>query len=156
MRELTTDTTTKNWTWVQKYKGWSLARTIGTLIGVSPGLLGQIYFSREVLSLYEEMLPLQKIIDAASSKGKSELCRHMDKTHRRMKDDPIWRRIIDLRGKPPLDINDVVTIEQYTGRPLVLMNWLYLPPLSQQWYRKATPLYTHSERHTHHGRVEYE
>jgi hypothetical protein len=49
-----------------------------------------------------------------------------------------------------------VTIEQYTGRPLVLMNWLYLPPLSQQWYRKATPLYTHSERHTHHGRVEYE
>jgi hypothetical protein len=73
-----------------------------------------------------------------------------------MKDDPIWRRIIDLREESPLDINDIVTIEQHTGRPLVLMNWLYLPPLSQQWYRKATPLYTHSERHTHHGRVEYE
>jgi CHAT domain-containing protein len=127
-QKLTDATITAIWSWVQKYKARSLARTIGSRSDIPPGMLSQILASPAARCLYNEMLVLNKKIDAAPSNARFELRRQLDKTRLQMKEDPILRRLIDLREGSPLDVSDIEAMVRHAGRSLVLVDWFYLPP----------------------------
>ena len=56
--EISQETITEIWSWVQKSKARSLSRTIGRRSNIPPGLMNEILASTDALPIYEEMLDL--------------------------------------------------------------------------------------------------
>lgn len=117
------------WTWVQKYKARSLARTVGVRSYDPPELIDRILGGPETRPLYEEMLGLKRQIDAARLMDRFKLRRQLDAHLARMKaSDPLLRQLIDLREATPFTVGDIARLEAQAGSPLVLVDWFYLPP----------------------------
>jgi hypothetical protein len=118
----------KCWTWVQKYKARSLARTIGVGGAIPPGLENQIMQSELARPLYQQMLDLDNRIQEAEPKERFYLRRELDSHRIRMKEIRILKPLIDLRKGNPLSTSDIATIQAGISRSIVLIDWLYVPP----------------------------
>ncbi|KAH7031398.1 CHAT domain-containing protein [Microdochium trichocladiopsis] len=118
-------TITQVWTWVQKYKARSLARTIGARASDPPGLVSEIMAFPGSKALYEEMGRLQNQIDMAEQHERFELRRKMEHHRGLMKRDPLLRRVIDLREGNPFDGSELAVINKETGEDVVLVDWMY-------------------------------
>ncbi|KXJ85539.1 CHAT domain-domain-containing protein [Microdochium bolleyi] len=118
-------TVTQIWSWVQKYKARSLARTIGAHASDPPGLVSEIMASPEARALYEEMDRLQQQIDIAEKHERFELRRKMEHHRGLMKRDALLRRVIDLRQGNAFDGSELAVLNKKTGEDIVLVDWMY-------------------------------
>ncbi|KAK8017063.1 hypothetical protein PG993_015252 [Apiospora rasikravindrae] len=117
------------WSWVQKYKARSLARTIGVRSYDPPELISRIMESPETRALYEEMLDLKNRTEEADLMARFDLRRQMDAHLELMKKShPLLRQLVDLREATPFAISDIAALETQAGSPVVLVDWFYLPP----------------------------
>ncbi|KAK8075803.1 NAD(P)-binding domain protein [Apiospora hydei] len=127
--ELFPDAASSVWSWVQKYKARSLARTIGVRSYDPPELINRIMETPETRTLYEQMLELKKRTEEADLMARFELRRQMDAHLELMKEShPLLRQLVDLHEATPFAISDIATLETQVGSPVVLVDWFYLPP----------------------------
>ncbi|KAK7961634.1 CHAT domain-containing protein [Apiospora aurea] len=127
--ELSPDAAGSVWSWVQKYKARSLARTIGVRSYDPPELINRIVETPETRALYEQMLDLKKRTEEADLMARFELRRQMDAHLERMKSShPLLRQLVDLREATPFATSDIANLEAQAGSPVVLVDWFYLPP----------------------------
>ncbi|KAK7983217.1 hypothetical protein PG989_010619 [Apiospora arundinis] len=123
------ETASHVWTWVQKYKARSLARTIGVRSYDPPGLVNSIMECAETRTLYEEMLDFKERIKKAKLMDRFELRRQLDAHLEVMKiRHPLLRQLMDLREATPFSVSDIATLEKQAGSAIVLVDWFYLPP----------------------------
>ncbi|KAK8103437.1 NAD(P)-binding domain protein [Apiospora kogelbergensis] len=127
--DISPDTASLVWTWVQKYKARSLARTIGVRSQDPPDLVNGIMQSPETKTLYEEMLDMRERIEKADLMARFKLRRQLDAHLELMKNShPLLRQLMDLREATPFGISDIANLEAQAGSPIVLVDWFYLPP----------------------------
>ncbi|KAK8064412.1 CHAT domain-containing protein [Apiospora phragmitis] len=127
--DLSTDAAGNIWSWVQKYKARSLARTIGVRSYDPPELINSIMQSTETRAMYEEMLSLKERTEDADLMARFGLHRKMDAHLERMKSThPLLRQLVDLREATPFATSDISALEAQAGSSVVLLDWFYLPP----------------------------
>ena len=127
--DISPDTISRIWTWVQTYKARSLARTIGVRSQDPPDLVNGIMQSPETKTLYEEMLDMRERIEKADLMARFKLRRQLDAHLELMKNShPFLQQLMDLREATPFGISDIANLEAQAGSAIVLVDWFYLPP----------------------------
>jgi hypothetical protein len=73
------------------------------------------------------MIDLKKRIEEAEASSRFDLRQQLVALQRRMRTNPLLRRLIDLREGTPLDESDIAAIQKEAGSLIVLVDWFYLP-----------------------------
>jgi CHAT domain-containing protein len=117
------------WAWVQRYKARALSRTMGTRKQDPRNLVDQIKSSPELDLQYQELLRLEKLVEATSMEDRFNIRQHLHKHQDTMKKDPLLRQIVDIREGTPLELFEIAALEADARSSIVLVDWFYLEPV---------------------------
>ncbi|KAF2183986.1 hypothetical protein K469DRAFT_689723 [Zopfia rhizophila CBS 207.26] len=123
------DIRSKMWEWVQKGKSQALASTMGLKRALPQYLVNKVKESPVDNELYEQMLQLERDINQALPRDRFHLRLKLDRLVKEMRTHESLRKLLDVREGNPLVAQDLHELLGETERPVILVDWFYLPSL---------------------------